>query len=54
MSPRLFWRCTPRKFNALCKVHARMHSMGKSSKNKNNIPTGGGVGKPTTYIDQIM
>ena len=54
MSPHLFWKCTPKKFNALCKVHARMHNVGKSSKNGNRTPKGGGVGKPNTYIDQIM
>lgn len=53
MSPGTFWRCTPRKFNALCKVHAKMNSSEETS-------TGSKVKKkpvaaqPTKFIDQIL
>lgn len=39
-----FWRMTPRKLNALTKVHVEINSPGESKANK-----------PTTgYIDQIF
>lgn len=51
MHPRLFWKTTPRKFNALCAVHADLNSMddAKSKKSKKTQ----GVGKPDTFIDKI-
>jgi len=59
MTPKYFWRCSPRKFNALCKVHARLNG----AKDKPGAPTKGKKGKaprkpiakqPETYIDKIM
>jgi hypothetical protein len=62
MSPRLFWKTSPRKFNALCKVHARLNGADKKksasqspeykrtkAKAKQAIAR-----QPETYIDKIM
>lgn len=58
MSPAQFWKCLPKKFNALCKVHARMNGAENSKNSGNsavsrNLNKSGGVGAPDTYIDQI-
>lgn len=47
MSPRLFWRTTPRKFSALCQVHIDVNSTDKKGKNQ------GAVGQPDAYVDQL-
>lgn len=49
MSPILFWRTSPKKFNALCKVHARLNNPDPTDKKEDKS-----VGTPDTYIDQIM
>jgi hypothetical protein len=55
MSPRYFWRCTPRKFNALCRVHARLNSTGDDEKITTSYRRGQAIPKqPETYIDKIM
>ena len=61
MSPRLFWKTSPRKFNALCKVHARLNGA-KEKPGAPHAPKGKGGKKPKqaiarqpeTYIDKIM
>ena len=52
MTPGQFWRCSPRKFAALCKVHEDLNTS-KEDKNKN---TGGSNPKKDSevYIDQIL
>lgn len=50
MTPANFWRVTPRKFNALCKVHVELNTSSKGKKDKN---PSGGVGKPDTYVDNV-
>ncbi|HCR73994.1 MAG TPA: hypothetical protein DIW26_06345 [Ruminococcus sp.] len=52
MTPHQFWKCTPKKFNALCKVHVRMNSIEGAKNNKTKST--GGVGKPDAYIDQVF
>lgn len=53
MSPGIFWRCTPRKFNALCRVHAKMNSSSETTSGakgkKKPIAT-----RPDTYIDNVI
>lgn len=34
MTPAYFWRITPRKFNALCRVHARLNDPDYAKKEK--------------------
>lgn len=60
MTPKLFWKTTPRKFNVLCKVHARLNGSdkkteptkyGKGSKHKARQPI---AKQPETFIDKIM
>lgn len=65
MSPREFWRCTPRKLAALSDVHAEMNNPKKKQKGPmtidgvpvNNIPNSrrsdGGVGAPNAFVDQL-
>ena len=36
MTPHQFWKCTPKKFNALCKVHVRMNSI-EGAKNSKTV-----------------
>lgn len=48
MTPRMFWRTTPRKFQALCLVHKDLNSSGEERKDKQV-----GVGRPDTFIDQL-
>ena len=60
MTPACFWKCTPRKFNALCKVHVRLNSVDNSTqKGKGNIPNhnvneSGTIGTPNAFIDQLF
>jgi hypothetical protein len=58
MSPAYFWRCTPKKFNTLCKVHARLNSSKKApdkvDKNTNVKKAQAIPKQPDTYIDKIM
>jgi len=55
MSPARFWRCTPRKFHALCEVHADLNSPKESNRNKNSSQGATKtIGQPDTYIDEIM
>jgi hypothetical protein len=56
MSPAMFWKITPRKFNALCKVHVDLNSPGKGTRNakSTSASSGEGVGSPDSYIDQIL
>ena len=65
MSPREFWRCTPRKLAALSEVHAEMNNPKKKKKGPttidgvpfNNPPDArnakGGVGAPNAFVDQL-
>lgn len=46
MSARTFWRTTPRKFTALCEVHADLNDP-DAKKN------GGRNSKQTVYVDQL-
>lgn len=57
MEPKVFWKTTPRKFNALCKMHAKVNSTEgehpkhtKGSKTKKSVP----IGQPDTFVDKIM
>lgn len=60
MTPRYFWRCTPRKFNSLCKVHARLNSANNNNKkgassHRNTRDKHKPIPKnPETFIDKIM
>lgn len=46
MSPRQFWRTTPRKFGALCEVHVDLNSTDKDKKRDKNA-------QQVTYVDQL-
>lgn len=52
MSPRVFWRTTPRKFSALCQVHVDLNDPDKNKKTKQNS-RGGVSQQPTAYVDQL-
>lgn len=58
MSPRTFWRTTPKKFFALLQVHVELNEApdkhGKKHHQRNK-PSGrvGGVGQPDVYVDQL-
>lgn len=58
MSPRTFWRTTPKKFFALLQVHIELNEApdkhGKKHHQRNK-PGGrvGGVGQPDVYVDQL-
>jgi len=58
MTPAQFWRCNPRKFNALCKVHADLNNpKPKSSQGDSPSPKGReitAIGQPDTFIDELM
>ena len=55
MSPAYFWKCTPRKFNSLCKIHEKLNSPPKeTTKDKHTKAKTPVAKKPTAYIDQIM
>ena len=47
MSPRQFWRTTPRKFSALCDVHVDLNTTDKN-KNRRNKQT-----EKQVYVDQL-
>lgn len=44
MTPLQFWHCTPRKFYALCKVHAEINDPKEKDKNKKEEPV---------FVDQL-
>lgn len=51
MSPRLFWRITPRKFSALCQVHVDLNDTSKTDNKKGkhaSVPK-----QPDAYVDQL-
>ena len=62
MTPAYFWRCSPRKFNALCLIHAKLNSTDDKTKNKTrgakgekNKPVKRPIAqKPETFIDKIL
>lgn len=64
MSPREFWKCTPRKLATLSEVHAEMNNPKQKKKGPltvdgvpiNDIPDSkskGGVGTPNAFVDQL-
>ena len=55
MTPPQFWKCTPRKFNALCAVHADLNTPEEKSKTpKEKKNPDGSVGEPDTFIDKVF
>lgn len=52
MSPQQFWRCSPRKFAALCRVHEDLNTPkdDKTPKQKTKTP----AKEKQVYIDQIL
>lgn len=49
MPARLFWRTTPRKFGALCKVHVDLNDTTKNQKDKqSSVPK-----QPDAFVDQL-
>lgn len=64
MSPRTFWRCTPRKLAALCEMHEKLNNPKKKKKPitidgvpyddiRDSRSVNGGVGKPNAFIDEL-
>jgi len=54
MHPRLFWRTNPRKFDALCRVHAKLNGPADEKEKKQDTPANTLVGEPTVFIDQLI
>lgn len=47
MSPRQFWRTTPRKFGALCDVHVDLNTTDKNRKRRTKRT------EQQVYVDQL-
>lgn len=47
MSPRQFWRTTPRKFGALCDVHVDLNATDANKKGRNKRT------EKQVYVDQL-
>jgi hypothetical protein len=47
MTPRQFWRTTPRKFGALCDVHVDLNSTDKKGDGRNSRT------QKEIYVDQL-
>lgn len=53
MTPRLFWRTTPKKFFALLQVHMELNEVPDKHGNKHHQRKRKGVGAPEVYVDQL-
>lgn len=55
MTPSLFWRISPKKLSALCKVHTDLNSAKQENKpgKKSKQTKSKGVGAPDTFDDQL-
>lgn len=54
MSPRLFWRTTPKKFFALLQVHVEVNEVpDKKGRRHHQRKNKNGVGQPEVYVDQL-